>query len=100
IIDARKMAAASGVALHIEADNVPLSIPAERWVASGGDLLALLTAGDDYVVLFSASPEKRQELMAAAESSLRLSRIGRVEAGEGVTVFDEAGRPVQIPNAG
>lgn len=100
IADARKMAAASGVALHIEADKVPLSIPAERWVTCGGDLTALLTAGDDYVVMFSASPEKRQELVAATESSLRLTRIGHVEAGEGAIVFDAAGKPLQISNAG
>lgn len=97
--DAAKMAAASGVALRIDAAKVPLSIPAERWVAHGGDLASLLTGGDDYVVLFTASPDKREEL-SAAEKSLRVSRIGQVEAGVGVTVINEAGAPLRFSTTG
>jgi thiamine-monophosphate kinase len=101
IADAAKLAAASGVALRIDADEVPLSIPAQRWVETGGDLVSLLTGGDDYVVLFTAAPERRDELLAADNSmALRLTRIGRVEAGSGVEAAGRDGAPLRIPNEG
>jgi thiamine-monophosphate kinase len=99
VSDAAKLAEASGVALHIEAASVPISIPAQRWVQTGGDLTALLTAGDDYVVLFTAAHEQR-DAIEAQDDSLRPSRIGHVEAGAGVTVLDEAGRPLRLSNKG
>lgn len=101
VIDAGKLADASGVALRIEATEIPLSIPAQRWVDTGGDLVSLLTGGDDYVVLFSAAPEAREALMAADKSmALRLTRIGRVEAGAGVVIVGANGEPMRITNAG
>lgn len=101
VTDARKLAAASGVKLRIEAHAIPFSIPAERWALSGGDFRKLITGGDDYVVLFTAPEALRSEVEAAeAGRPLRLSRIGRVEAGEGVEIVDRQGYPVPIENAG
>lgn len=101
VVDAGKLAAASGVALVIEAERVPLSIPAQRWVAHGGDFAKLVTGGDDYVVLFSAAPNLRDEIANADPGGgLRLSRIGRVEAGAGVRLLDRAGAALSIETAG
>ncbi|MBN8608191.1 MAG: thiamine-phosphate kinase [Caulobacterales bacterium] len=101
LADAGKLAAASGVALRIEANDVPLSIPAQRWAQTGGDFRKLVTGGDDYVVLFTASPEMREALHAAdPDKSLRLTRIGRAEAGEGVALVDWKGAAIPIPEAG
>ena len=52
LIDAERLAAASGVALEIDLDAVPLSRPS----AGLDDLLARVTAGDDYELLFSLPP--------------------------------------------
>jgi thiamine-monophosphate kinase len=101
VLDAGKLAAASGVALRIEVAEVPLSIPAQRWVDAGGDIASLLTGGDDYVVMFTAAPEVREALSGADKSmALRLTRIGRVEAGSGVVVVDSDGAPLRITNEG
>jgi thiamine-monophosphate kinase len=101
VADSVKLAWASGVKLIIEANAVPFSIPAERWISTGGDFRKLITGGDDYVVLFTASPEARAALEAAEQGRpLRLTRIGRVEAGAGVEVLDRQGYPVPIPDAG
>lgn len=101
IADAAKLAAASGVALRIEINAVPFSIPAERWAFSGGDVRRLITGGDDYVVLFTAPRELRGVIEAAEGSqALRLARIGAVEAGQGVSVVDLKGQPIPIPDAG
>ncbi|MBC7770601.1 MAG: thiamine-monophosphate kinase [Phycisphaerales bacterium] len=101
VADAAKLAAASGVSLRIEATAVPFSIPAERWAFSGGDFRKLITGGDDYVVLFTAPASARAELEATlGAGALRLSRIGAIEAGEGVRVVDLQGDAIPIPNAG
>jgi thiamine-monophosphate kinase len=101
VADAGKLAAASGVALRIEVNAVPFSIPAERWAHTGGDVRKLITGGDDYVVLFTAPAEVRGAIEATEGShALRLARIGRVEAGMGVTVVDLKGQAIAIPEPG
>lgn len=101
VADAAKLAAASGVKVVIEANAIPFSIPAQRWALTGGDFRKLITGGDDYVVLFTAAPEARAALEAAEQGRpLRLSRIGRVEAGAGVDVMDLQGSAVPLPDAG
>ena len=101
VTDAGKLADASGVALKIEINAVPFSIAAERWAFSGGDVRKLITGGDDYVVLFTAPAEVRGAIEAAEGSqALRLSRIGVVEAGAGVTVVDAKGQTIAVPDTG
>lgn len=95
--DAGKLAAASDVAIKIEANAIPFSIPAERWAFSGGDFRKLITGGDDYVVLFTAPDAQREAILGMdPDHSLRLTRIGRVETGEGVAVLDRSGKPLLI----
>lgn len=95
--DAAKLAAASGVAIKIEAKLIPFSIPAERWAFNGGDFRKLITGGDDYVVLFTAPDAQREAILKMdLNLSLRLTRIGRVEAGAGVAVLNAAGAAVPI----
>jgi len=99
--DAAKLAAASGVKLTIEANDIPFAIPALRWLDTGGDFRKLVSGGDDYVVLFTASSADRDAIAAAeGDQALRLTRIGRVEAGEGIVVIDRDGATIPIPNAG
>jgi thiamine-monophosphate kinase len=101
IADGAKLAAASGVALRIEANEIPFSIPAQRWFETGGDFRKLVTGGDDYVVLFTAPSSVRDALMASEKgAALRLARIGVVEAGEGVTLLDREGTPIPVSHAG
>ncbi|MEZ5972052.1 MAG: thiamine-phosphate kinase [Hyphomonadaceae bacterium] len=101
VADAAKLAEASGVAVKIDINAVPFSIPAERWAFSGGDVRKLITGGDDYVVLFTAASELRGAIEAAeVGQALRLSRIGAVEPGRGVTVVDAKGQAMTIPDTG
>lgn len=101
VADAGKMAAASGVAIKIEANAIPFAVPAARWLQTGGDFRKLITGGDDYVVLFTA-PSAARDAIAQAEAALRLglSRIGVVEAGEGVSVVDRNGVAVPLSTEG
>ncbi|MFN7856029.1 MAG: thiamine-phosphate kinase [Acidovorax sp.] len=54
-----------------------------------------LAGGDDYELAFTAPPERRDAVAAAAlASQTRVSRIGTVEAEPGLRLIDAAGHPV------
>jgi thiamine-monophosphate kinase len=98
LIDAARIAAASGVALAIELDAVPLS---EAWLACVGNSrearLAAATAGDDYELLFAAPPACAAGILALADRlGLPLSRIGAAEPGEGLRLTDR-GEALPLP---
>ncbi len=83
LIDARRMAAASGLAVTIDLAMVPLS---DDLTAFGHDALTAATAGDDYELLFAC----------AALPPVAATRIGMFAAGDGLTLTDRD-RPVPLP---
>ncbi|WP_298675031.1 thiamine-phosphate kinase [uncultured Sphingomonas sp.] len=85
LIDAWRMAAASGCAVTIDLAQVPLS-PDYR--VFGGDALAAATAGDDYQLLFAAAP--------GAPIPAPATRIGRFAEGAGLALTD-GDRAVPLP---
>ena len=88
---------ASGVGAVVEAAKVPLSPPA----AAARDLATVLTGGDDYELLFSAPPDATPALEALSGAlGLRLSLIGRIIDGVGVTVLGADGQPVSLGTGG
>lgn len=98
LIDAGRMAAASGCAVAIALDDLPLS--ADYLDLRGDDRAARLsaaTAGDDYELLFAAAPEQAPAILALAdEIALPLSPVGRFGAGAGVALADADGA-VELP---
>lgn len=88
VADAGHIARASGVALRLDLDRMPLSRPGAAWLADQPDrrqaLMALATSGDDYELVLTAPPGRSERL--------GLPVIGMVEAGEGVQVLID-GRP-------
>ncbi|MEE9347198.1 MAG: thiamine-phosphate kinase [Robiginitomaculum sp.] len=92
IADAGHLAKASGVALRIESSSVPLSKPAQDWLASGGEIETLLTGGDDYQVLFTAAAKHAPAMQDAARAQgLTLTQIGQTHEGQGVECYDADG---------
>lgn len=83
LIDAARLALASGLAVAIDLAAVPLS-DAYRMVS--GDRVAAATAGDDYQLLFAA-PE---------DFATDATRIGAFFTGSGLVLHD-AGTPVPLP---
>lgn len=62
---------------------------------------AIAAGGDDYELCFTAPPAARARIEALAASlRLPLTRIGQVQAGQGVTLLDEKGRAVVPGKAG
>ena len=98
LIDAARMAAASGVAFDIAIERIPLS-PA--FVASCGDgrraIIDAAIAGDDYELLFTIPEDRAGELLELVEDQdIKLTMIGKVVQGAGLRLF-EGQEPVPLP---
>lgn len=87
LLDAARLAAASGLAATIDLAAVPLS-PACRAFA-GADPIAAATAGDDYQLLFAAPPLLVPPVPA--------TRIGTLAPGTGLSLTHR-GVPVPLPD--
>ena len=96
--DLAKMAAASGVAITIDAGRVPLSAAARAALAADPALLpTVLTGGDDYEIAAAVSEDEVDDLAAACRTAgIALTAIGRAEAGRGVSVLGPAGGPLDL----
>ena len=87
--DLNHIAKASGVGIVLNLSVLPLSAAAQAWFEDRVDPQAALedlaTGGDDYQIVFTAHPRHEETLRREAERRLlRLTRIGRVTAGQGV----------------
>ena len=89
LIDAARLAAASGLAATIDLAAVPLST---AYRAARGDdsaaRLAAATAGDDYQLLFAAAPDCLPPVAA--------TRVGALASGAGLSLH-AAGVPLPLP---
>lgn len=95
IQDLGHLCAASRVGARIEAARVPCT-PAVRRTGLA------LHGGEDYELLF-AVPPRRERLLArlAEQAGCALTRIGVCTAnGEGISVVDARGVPLELPQAG
>ena len=95
LIDASRLASASGCAVAIELGDLPLS---DAFLSARGEArLEAATAGDDYELLFATRPDAAPAVLALTEEiGLPLSRIGRFADGAGLTLT-ERGAPVPVP---
>ena len=102
IQDLGHIARQSGVAVAIDLAAVPLS-PAGRAIALTDPAASrrVLGAGDDYEIAFTV-PKARIEAMEAAarQARIRVSVVGRVTKGSGVTVIGPDGTPLETGHAG
>lgn len=84
LIDAARMAAASGLAVAIDIDAIPLSTDYRgRRGEDRAARLAAATAGDDYQLLFAAPVD--------APLPVSATRIGAFTGGHGLSLRDAAG---------
>lgn len=102
VADLGHIAAASGLSATINANNVPQSAPVRNALdASDKWLPLILGGGDDYELLFTAPPSMAYRVDAVMrETGIKVTRIGEMAAGGGVTVLDARGNPIQIAAAG
>ncbi|MDB5394580.1 MAG: thiL [Rhodospirillales bacterium] len=99
---------ASGASGSIAVPNIPLSSAARNVLAADGTRMSdILTGGDDYEVLLTASAQSASALqMAAAARGIALTEVGSITSAEntnsaGQTTFiDGAGRKMTIDRTG
>lgn len=85
VADARRLAQASGAAMVVREDRVP--------VAPGVPLNFALEGGEDYELMFTAESGAEGRLtVLGKELSVSLTRIGTVERGQGVVLEGPGGR--------
>jgi thiamine-monophosphate kinase len=88
----------SGVGAEVHAAALPLSAAA-RDLPGARD--AALSGGDDYELLFTAPPKRRDELEALARQlDLPLTRIGAIRVDPGLLVLDQKGQELRVRKAG
>jgi thiamine-monophosphate kinase len=89
LLDASRMAAASGIGVTIDLAHVPRSADLVRYDGdSPAARLAAATAGDDYELLFALPPD--------VEPPVPSTRVGRFLGQPGLTLTD-AGTPRALP---
>ena len=93
LLDASRMASASGLAAHIDLATLPLT---DAFIASrGADRLFAATGGDDYALLVALSETVDPFTLSLPEGT-RIAAIGWLAEGAGLSLVD-GDRPVPIP---
>jgi thiamine-monophosphate kinase len=99
LADLGHIAEMSKVRITLDATALPRASGTVRlWPGLDG-IVRAATAGDDYELAFTAESEKAVR-EASSRTGVAVSRIGRVEAGQGVSLLDGAGREVPVARAG
>jgi len=97
----RQLTDRSGVGAIIDAEALPLEPAARAWFEARADdaVMAAMTGGDDYELLFTVRPRLRGRLKAAARpDDLQLTRIGVCTAERTVVLRGErADQQAAIP---
>jgi thiamine-monophosphate kinase len=101
LADAGHLAAASGLAVTIDLDRLPLSDPAARWLAGQLDrpfaLAVLAGGGDDYEIVAAVAPQDMPAFEVGAHTPVRV--IGAFHAGDGIDIRCD-GRTVAADRTG
>ncbi len=102
IADLGHICDASETGATIALPSLPLSPAARRAVVAEPDLPArLAAAGDDYELLFTASPEAGETIgRLAAELGLPITAIGMIDKAASVRLVDAGGNPIPVATAG
>jgi thiamine-monophosphate kinase len=89
--DAGKLAAASGCAVRIDVERLPLSAALRAHAGERDAARLALTGGDDCELCFTVAPERAGDLQALLPNvKCTVTCIGRLESGAGIMLSDEA----------
>ncbi|MEO8628112.1 MAG: thiamine-phosphate kinase [Betaproteobacteria bacterium] len=99
--DVGHIAKASGVQAIMQWALLPLSMAGARYRDHPLVHWAVLAGGDDYEIAFTAPPAARPQLVAlAGDLGVALTRIGSMQAGQGVIVLSGRGEPLELAHKG
>lgn len=100
--DLEKLCKASNVGVELQVQKIPLSTAAQNAISLESNLLeTALTGGDDYEILFGISSNDCFELEEiVSDLPFSVTRIGTVNSGQGVKVFDKDGQLIEFGKTG
>ena len=94
---------ASKVSATLDTDSLPLSIGVQTSLVAGNtDMTEILSGGDDYELVFTASPDTAERIAAAAQSAeVPITHIGRISNGaREVIILGPDGREMTLETTG
>jgi len=105
IADAAHLCEASGIGMNLDGMAVKLSKPAQKWLDNHNDAgrawKSLMTAGDDYELLFTSAPGNEEGISRqAAELGVPVTRIGVATTGDEIVVRDSTNSVVEFAHTG
>jgi thiamine-monophosphate kinase len=81
-------------------EQLPLSDALAPLVNDAAAQDCILAGGDDYELVFTAPPNRRESIAAIAETlGMRLTRVGHILPAAGLRILDR-GEPMAIARAG
>lgn len=91
----------SKVAAVIKMNEINCSVVLEKYLPQSQAINCLLAGGDDYELCFTARKAKRGKIEALShEMDISLTRIGRIDAGEGLVVLDATDNAISLGTTG
>jgi len=99
IVDTQHIANASNVGIELNIDTLPSDRYWRQAVTNEQALQWMLTGGDEYQLVFTASQMQNDLEAQAAKKNFNLTRIGQVIAGQGVQLM-QANQPVFLQDMG
>ena len=94
LADLGHIASRSGVAAQVDVSRLPASDALRAAFDEAARIALQAGGGDDYELCFTAPLEAREHVEAlSSQLDLRITRIGRLVAGEGVQALRADGRP-------
>ena len=102
VADLGHVCRASGVRGEVQFNCIPLSEAAQAALTIDSRFAeSILSGGDDYELLFTATPQLRGAvLQAAGESGVDVARIGQMKSGSGVVILDAENAEIAVTTAG
>lgn len=92
---------ASKVGAKIDLVKLPVSLPVSKNFGRSLGIQCALAGGDDYELCFTAPATRHHDVLRISEKlDLPLTSIGNIVAGQGCTVHDAAGNPLNLGSSG
>ena len=100
--DLSHLCGASNVGASVQANKIPLSKEVSTFVNENKfSIEHVITGGDDYELIFTAPVTKEKSIFNLARvTKTRITRIGTVQSGRGVFIFDKRGNIIPVSKGG
>ena len=103
IADLEKMMNKQNLSYHLNEQKIPISNQLSNLIKSKKiNKLKLISNGDDYQVLFTASPNKARIIRNTSNIlSIKITKIGKISSGLNKSIItDQKGRQFDLINKG